>query len=40
MSDDDRAISKAAKAYASHDTVTHSDDEFARGEVPRIPWKP
>ncbi len=33
MSDDDRSIAKAAKAFASHKTVTHSQDEFARGDV-------
>lgn len=33
MSDDDRTIAKAAKAFAGHRTVIHSQDEFARGEV-------
>ena len=33
MSDDDRAIAKAAKGFAGHRTVVHSQDEFARGEV-------
>lgn len=33
MSDDDRTISKAAKAFAGHDTVTHSKDVFAEGDV-------
>jgi hypothetical protein len=33
MSDDDRTISKAAKAFAGHKTVTHSQDEFVDGDV-------
>ena len=33
MSDDDRAIAKAAKAFAGHRTVIRSQEEFARGEV-------
>ena len=33
MSDDDRTISKAAKAFAGHETVTHSKDEFVEGDV-------
>lgn len=31
--DNDTAIAKAAKGFAGHRTVTHRDDEFARGEV-------
>lgn len=33
MSDDDRAIAKAAKAFAGHATVIHGQEEFARGDV-------
>ncbi|WP_051631263.1 IS1595 family transposase [Afifella pfennigii] len=33
MSDDDRAISRAAKAFKEHSTVTHGDDQFAIGSV-------
>jgi transposase-like protein len=33
MSDDDKAIAKAAKGFMGHRTVTHSQDEFARDEV-------
>jgi transposase-like protein len=33
MSDDDKAIGKAARVFGKHDTVVHGRKEFARGDV-------
>ena len=33
MSDDDKAIGKAAKAFKEHDTVTHGKKKYVRGNV-------